>query len=455
MNKNAIENLENKSLVILGFGIEGQSTFRYLRKLFPEKTIAIADRDETIPQRFGDLKKVHWLAGPDYRNQIGHYELIIKSPGIKLPKTANSKVTSQSDLFLKVFRDQVIGVTGTKGKSTTTSLIHHIVRQETSNTVLVGNIGIPPFEEIDNIDENTIIVNEISAHQLENTEVAPSTAVLLNLFEEHLDRFTDKSAYYYNKLKILQNQDKHQNAVLNDESSMNGDLDTQSEIQGKKWLFGFQKSADRAAWLEHDRIILRRDKQLEEYPVDKIQLPGQHNLLNTMAAIIASRINRISQESVIKGIQSFNGLEHRLEQVVTYGGITFYNDSISTIPQTTIEALKTLPDTDTLILGGYDRNINYEILYDFLKKNKVRNLILTGPAGKRIRDEFSEVNPYKKVIFEDNMETIVEKAYKITTPGKICLLSPAASSYDQFKNFEERGNQFKKWIKKKGTAHES
>ena len=455
MNKNAIKSLKNKSLVILGFGTEGQSTFRYLRKLFPEKTIAIADRDETISQRFSDLTNVRWLTGQDYRKQITHYEVIIKSPGIKLTGVSNSKITSQSDLFLKTFGDQVIGVTGTKGKSTTTSLIHHIVRQQTSNTVLVGNIGIPPFEKIDNIDDKTIIVNEISAHQLENTEVAPSTAILLNLFEEHLDRFTDKAAYYYNKLKILQNQHKCQHAVLNDESSMNGDLNTQLEIQGKKWLFGFQKSADRAAWLEHNKIIFRKDKQLEEYAVDKIHLPGRHNLLNIMAAIVACRINQISPEGVIKGLQSFKGLEHRIEKVGTFRHITFYNDSISTIPHATIEALKTLPYTDTLILGGFDRNINYELLYPFLKKSAVSNLIFTGPAGKRISNEFSKVNTDKAVIFENNMESIVKKAYKITAPGKICLLSPAASSYDQFKNFEERGNQFKKWVKKMGTADES
>ncbi|MCF8336712.1 MAG: UDP-N-acetylmuramoyl-L-alanine--D-glutamate ligase [Bacteroidales bacterium] len=451
MNKEIIENLRNKKLVILGFGKEGRSMFHYLRTLFPDKPLCIADSDDQLPGQFRHLKNVEWLTGSSHKRQLDKYDLIIKSPGITLPERLNNRVTSQSDLFLQAFGDQIIGVTGTKGKSTTTSLIYHIIQKETSNTIMVGNIGTPPVEKIEKIDNDTLIVNEISAHQLENAKASPSTAIILNLFEEHLDRFADKSAYYHNKLNILKNQTPDHHAILNDEAMMNGDLDPRQNYPGKKWLFAFERSQKRAAWLEQEKIIFRGPSKKETYPLPSSGLPGQHNVLNSMAAIIACRINGISSESIQKGLDSFQGLEHRLEEVGVFSGIRFYNDSISTIPQTTIEALKTLPDTQTLIVGGYDRQINYSILYDFLKQSRVQNLILTGPAGNRIYREYRGEAP-QNIIREDDMKSIVEAAFGCTGIGKTCLLSPAASSYDRYKNFEERGKIFKKWIKKTGTA---
>lgn len=447
MNKELTEKFKNKKIVILGFGREGQSTYRYLRQLFPEKPLAIADIDNSLPGMFPDLRKAEWITGNSYQKKIDKFDIIIKSPGIKLTAHFDGVVTSQADLFLKTYGDQIIGVTGTKGKSTTASLIYHIIRQQTNSTVLVGNIGIPPFDAIERVDENTLIVNEMSAHQLESTSSSPNTAVFLNLFEEHLDRFADKSAYYQNKLKVLKNQQSHQHAVLNDENQMNGDLDTQRTFPGKKWLFGFEEKPERHAWIFDNMVLFRNPNGVESYPVGKIKLEGRHNLLNVMAAITACRINRIDYKNVLHGLESFNGLEHRLEKVGVFRGVTFYNDSISTVPQATIEALKTIKDTDTLILGGFDRNINYQILYDFLKRSTVSNVIFTGPAGKRMLSEFSKLKPRQSLYFEESMENIVSKAFDITEKGKVCLLSPAASSYDKFKNFEERGASFKKAIK--------
>ncbi len=451
MNKEIIEKLKNKEIVILGFGREGQSTYRYLRQLFPEKPLAIADIDNSLPAMHPALQKVEWITGSNYQKEIEKFDIIIKSPGISLPGNFEGAVTSQADLFLRTFGDQIIGVTGTKGKSTTSSLIYHLIKQQTSNAIFVGNIGTPPFEKIDKINKNTLIVNEISAHQLENTSSSPATAVFLNLYEEHLDRFQDKASYYKSKLNILRNQTARQQAILNDEESMRGDLDTNIPYPGKKWLFGFEEKPERHAWIEGDKLIVRRSKNNEKYSIKDIKLKGRHNLLNVMAAVIACRINHINYDHVARGIHTFPGLEHRLEEIGTYHDITFYNDSISTIPQTTIEALKTLPHTDTLILGGYDREIDYKILYDFLSSRGIRNLIFTGPAGERMRKEFNPKNQRQRIFVESTMRNIVERAFEVTHPGKTCLLSPAASSYDQFKNFEERGTSFKEWIKKTGT----
>lgn len=442
MKKSIRDRLSGKKIVILGYGREGQSTYRYLRRQFPEKAIAIADRDSRLPVVYSNHKKVTWLTGPSYQQQLADYDLIIKSPGIKLPGNLTTPLTSQSELFLAAFGERIIGVTGTKGKSTTTALIHHIISCERKNVVIVGNMGIPPFEEIEAISPETIIAQEISAHQLESSSVAPATAVFLNLYEEHLDRFGTKSNYYQNKLRILENQQKSDHAVMNDEELMKGDLDTYKAYPARKWLFGFEKTSGRKAWLEGDNMILDIEGTREQYPLKAIHLRGRHNLLNVMAAGLACRINDISQEAVAKGITTFPGLEHRLEYVGTVDGIAFFNDSISTIPQTTIEALKTLPETETLILGGFDRKIDYQPLYSYLEQSEVKTLLLTGPAGERIQKEYPNRSG-KKVITFGGMKELVDAAFRYTKPGKICLLSPAASSYDRYKDFTERGKLFK------------
>lgn len=438
-------NWKNKRIVILGFGKEGQSTLKFLRKHFPDKEIFIADRNTYLPGHFKNLSKVRWITGDDYLEDIFSYEIIIKSPGIPLKDKGTSVITSQTDLFLQLYRSQTIGVTGTKGKSTTSSLIAHIIKQETGDTLLIGNIGVPPLEKIDEFNMHTRIVQEISAHQLENINVAPHIAVLLNLYDEHLDHFENSSNYFRAKENIILRQKSHDYAIINAERSLNGSINLELPITAELKKFALDNDGAVDAYLKGETIHLFQDDEKRAFSLKNFKLQGLHNVLNAMAAILATSLSGISSEAIQKGLDTFEGLPHRLQFAGEKQGVGFYNDSISTVPETTIRALETLKNVKTLILGGFDRGLTYDLLYDYLKKSKVETLIFIGPAGKRMQKEYT--GSQKNTLLDD-MEMIIKFVAETTKNGGKCLLSPAASSYDRYQNFEARGQAFEKAIKK-------
>ncbi|MEA3505751.1 MAG: UDP-N-acetylmuramoyl-L-alanine--D-glutamate ligase [Bacteroidota bacterium] len=443
------EKLKNRSIVILGFGREGRSTFCFLKKHLPQQKLIIADKNNNA---FADIiteANIKFYSGENYLEACNSGDLIIKSPGIKLSqKWDNAEITSQTDLFLQYFHQQTIGITGTKGKSTTSSLIFHIIKQQTDNVILVGNIGAPAFDFIDKIDKKTKIVFELSAHQLQFIHKAPHIAIILNLFEEHLDYFDNKGNYFNSKLNIHKFQDNNGHLIINTQPETNGAIKESSFNCKNRWEFSFDKHPGNGAWSDEKNIFFNKQGELTTFSLTNIILKGKHNILNIMAAITAAKIINIPDNRITEGINTFVGLPHRLELAGIYNGITYYNDSISTIPETTIEALKTLKETYTLILGGFDRNIDYKILYTFLKSSSVKEILFTGPAGKRMQKEYRSQQPKNQnSYFFDDFVQLISKAKTITKQNTICLLSPAASSYNAFKNFEERGKTFNTLIK--------
>lgn len=456
---------EDKSLALLGFGREGRSTYQLIRKVFPQKVIAILDKNEEIRNdlTLKDDPFLTFITGKGCMEFIDDFDIAVKSPGIPsntLPKKMKRvHLTSQTDIFLKCYGHQSIGITGTKGKSTTSSLIFHILRNAGLDALLVGNIGIPPFNCIDDIKPGSIIVMELSSHQLEYVSHAPHIAVLLNLFQEHLDHYYTYAEYQSAKFNI----GKYQNA--NDYFIYNRDNETLLELLKKSGkqihrslAFSLEPDTKSELRINHQRIELQDGKTVTElYDTSEGQpLSGHHNLYNIMAAAAACYLVRVSPEFIGSGIRSFNGLEHRIELVGNYAGITWYNDSISTIPEATIEAVKTLQFVDTVILGGFDRGIDYHILYPFLASVNVSNLIFVGGAGIRMMNEFGNYGSGNKNIFTaTDYDQVVTTAAKVTEKGKICLLSPAAASYDMFKNFEERGKVFKKNVRNLSPSHDN
>ncbi len=451
-----LNQIRDKKVIILGFGREGVSSYRFLRKHFPNMEIVAADRSENLKiDEYKNDPHLRFVIGKNYDQNLNDYDLILKTPGVSLSHinyfVQPQRVTSQTELFLYGYNQQVIGVTGTKGKSTTSSLIYHILSNSRGNTFLAGNIGIPFFDIIDQLDDNSIIVAELSAHQLEYTTISPHIALLLNMYQEHLDHFESLSDYQLAKMNITKYQSESDILIYNAEDEHIPHLIKSHNYQRKLYKFSSQHAIDTGCYcLENTVIRVEKGQVMGEYDLYQYDhLPGRHNYNNIMAAILAVKQFGISDEEILKNLSTFKGLEHRIELIGTIHGVKFYNDSISTIPEATIAAIKALRKVDTLIIGGFDRGISYDILINYLHENPIPHVVFTGPAGRRIKSEWETVFTLPEAyIIEDDFTKIVDYCIHNSTEGKICLLSPAASSYDQFKNFEERGKRFKNEVLK-------
>jgi UDP-N-acetylmuramoyl-L-alanine---L-glutamate ligase len=463
--------LEDKSVVLLGFGREGQSTYQVLRKVFPAKILAIADLSEGVRENplLHHDGAIHFITGDGYLEQLHEYDVIIRSPGIPIWKLTSpavefsnehmrggskcliprGRITSQTELFLECYAHQVIGITGTKGKSTTSSLIHHILKGAGKDVLLAGNIGNPVFHFIDLITPQTVIVFELSSHQLEFLKIAPHIAVLLNLYQEHLDAYESYEAYQLAKVNITKYQRPGDYIVFNADDPVVGGL-VGPYLDFRNCVpFSLQNQLVAGGFVKDGYACYADDNGVT--PVWKIHqdrfLRGEHNLKNILAAINVSMLCGIDIELIEDGIATFKGLEHRLEYVGEFHKIHFYNDSIATIPEACMEAVKAIPNVDTLIAGGFDRGIDYAGLADFLGRSAVRNIILVGAAGNRIMEHLLLAgNAGKKIFHINRFDEFKPIAFRETRPGYACLLSPAAASYDEFRNFEERGKRFREMV---------
>ena len=452
--KQLLERIENKKVIILGFGKEGVSTYRFIRRHFPKMKLVVADGNENLKvDEFADDKHVKFIIGKGYDRNLNQYDLIFKSPGISFNMLdyyiENEKITSQTNLFLEYFHEQVIGITGTKGKSTTASLIYHILSHSRENVFLAGNIGTPFFDIVEQLTPESLVVAELSAHQLEFTHHSPDYAVLLNIYQEHLDHFNSFNNYQNAKTNVFKFQHAGNFLVYNGDDEHIPGWVKGNKPESDTCVFGTQVHPGLHARCRNHLIRFMNDGEIvDEYDlIDYKNLPGTHNYFNIMAAIAICRRLKIPHQDIMAALLTFKGLPHRIEYVGEFKGIGFYNDSISTIPESAIAAVKALRGVETLILGGFDRGIDYQVLIDFLKENPIQNIAFTGPAGHRMLEMCREQNALPQNFIEtDDYEAIVRFCYEKTPVGGTALLSPAAASYNQFKNFEERGNTFKQLV---------
>ncbi|MBW6499256.1 MAG: UDP-N-acetylmuramoyl-L-alanine--D-glutamate ligase [Bacteroidales bacterium] len=457
------EFFRNKKVAVLGFAREGQSTYRAIRKVLPDFPLVVCDRQVPGKEVFPDREKDHqikWCFGENYLDGIQGADIIIKSPGIPFrvieSETLRERVVSQTGLFLQLFRRQVVGITGTKGKSTTSSLLFHILKMAGRPVLLAGNIGIPPLDLIDEMTDETVVVFEMSSHQLEHLKVSPHMAILLNIFEEHLDHYASYRDYQLAKMNIARWQQEGEVFIYNPFNEIVAGLVAELDLASDLFLLGNAPGSSNLIFCDKGSLVLSlagRESRIRD--ICRVRkLPGNHNLLNIAAASAAAYMLKVAPLQITRAVASFDGLPHRLEFVGFYRGISFYNDSISTIPESTIEALKTFPGTSTLLLGGFDRGVNYSSLINFLAESKVQNLIFIGKAGQRMYEEGRDLPGIKgkNCLFPENFEQAVEMAMTNTLAAGICLLSPAAASYDTFRNFEHRGNTFKDLVRKFGSS---
>ncbi len=435
---------ENKKILILGFGKEGKDTYLFLRKIFKDKILGIADKKEKIEDKIlkGD-KKINYHLGKTYLKSLKDYDIILKSPGIPIhiPEIERAfkekKITSQTEIFLKFLRKKVIGVTGTKGKSTTSSLIFHVLKNAGFKVNLVGNIGTPVLNFLLKKEKNDYFVSELSAHQLYNLKISPHIAIFLNFYPEHLDYYKSKKEYFKAKANIAKHQEKDDYFIFNDYQKILKDFS--KKIKSKKYPISICKIKKNWIYFKNKKII----------DINKIRLLGDHNLDNLKFVIILTKILNIDDKILKRAIYSFKPLSHRLEFIGNFKGIKFINDSIATIPEATVFAISAIKDVDTLILGGFDRNLNFKKLAKEIKKRKIKNLIFFPDTGKKIYNEILKIKKKSKhkFYFVDNMRDAVKIAFLVTKKRKSCLLSPASASFNLFSDYKERGNLFKKYVK--------
>ena len=432
--------LGNKRIGIMGFGREGKSTYKLLKEIFPNKSFVLFDQnakafDETKEEIIKSKEKI-FISKEEFAEINSLCDIIFLTPGITLKDLKDidlDKISNQCDLFLSLYKNQTIGISGTKGKSTTTSLVYEIIKSQHDNTIIAGNIGIPVFDIIDKVKQDSIIVLELSCHQLQNIKMAPKVSVLLNLYQEHLDHYNSYEEYQLAKLNLLLKGEKTDTFIYCKDSS---ELCSWVEKYGLQRIYKGFSATD---------YIFDSPKHLK----------GEHNKLNILASLYAVEsfmgCKEFNQEKALASALNFKGLPHRLQFVARINEVDYYNDSISTIPQATLAAMKSLGNVSALILGGMDRGIDYNDIKKILDYNTETNklhIAFVGSAGRRMKQILEEENKNFDSIVSDDWNEIIDWVKQKAEKGKSVLLSPAASSYDQFKNFEFRGKKFEELVLK-------
>ena len=439
--------LKNRGkILILGFGKEGKSTYNFLRSMDSNIEIGIADLKEITDEQVLNDSNIIFHIGDNYLDACNNYNVIIKGPGVivkdYLSEEVRSRITCQTDLFVQFCNAKTIGITGTKGKSTTTSLMYHILKSLGKNAILMGNIGIPVFDTIDEIQDDCICVMELGCHQLEYMTHSPNIGVVLNVYEEHLDHYISMQHYVDSKKNIYRFQNETDYALLGNSPFLKDDNIKSSIIREGNF-------DDNCYYKDNGNLVIKINSKLTSIPISKIKtsLKGDHNLSNILVCLTIVSLLSLDLEKSIESIESFKGLPHRMEYVGTYHDVLYYDDSIATSIPSVLFAVEALKTVDTIIVGGMDRGLDYTELVSYLNNSSVSNILLLPATNNRIYSLFQEKNTSKNVICVKNMEEAVSIAKNVTAKGKICLLSPAAASYGFYKNFEERGNHFQSLVK--------
>lgn len=448
--------LDNKKILILGFGKEGESSYLFLRKHFPEKKLEIVDKNMNLltdkPYLLEDIN-VEVVLGEDYFRDIDYFDIVLKTPGISLKdfdiSKFENKITSQLELLLEFVPCYTIGVTGTKGKSTTSSLIYQMIKDQGKDAMLLGNIGEPIFNDIDDMKKDTILVLELSSHALEFVKKSPNIAILLDIYEEHLDHYSSMEKYIEAKFNVAKFQSKNDIFIYNasnkymQEFNFNYKKSDYAIIEENDELSKtLNLKSDNYVLINEDRIYFNKTKLFDSKL--NMQLKGKHNENNVLFVLTVAKILNLDMEKAKNTIENFKNLEHRMEFVAEINDVKYYNDSIATIPEATINAVDALKNVNTLLVGGKDRGVELDSLYEYLKKSNIENIICLPKTGEYVYNSLKDTN--KKCYLVKDMPEAVKLAKEVTKPNTICLLSPAASSYGYFKNFEERGKIYKECV---------
>jgi UDP-N-acetylmuramoylalanine--D-glutamate ligase len=447
-----------KKAAVLGFGISNRPLARILSKWGAQVTVFDKKEDAAFSEILADYKKlgIDFSLGENYLDKLKGFDVILRTPGMRfdIPQiqrevARGAELTSEMEVFFKLCPAFVYAVTGSDGKTTTTSLIYEFLKNEGYKCYLGGNIGTPLLDRIEEIEPEDKVVLELSSFQLQTMKDSPDVAVITNISPNHLDIHKSMEEYIDAKKNIFRHQKESDRLVLNyDNPITRGFI---SEAIANTAIFSLNEECSFGTFIRNNRIIYRENnKETEIIPISEIKLPGMYNVENIMAAITAV-IPEVVPGSILKVAKTFGGVEHRNEFVRKIRDVTFRNNSIGSSPTRTIAALKTFDGNVILIAGGYDKNLSYDELGAFLPGH-VKALVLMGATADKI--EAAYMKHIEKEGFEPvpvfkagNMEDAVKKAYSIAQSGDTVLLSPASASFDMYANFVERGNHFKEIVK--------
>ena len=450
-------NIKGKRVAIIGIGVSNIPLIDYFHDLgarvtvFDEIDKALLDKD--IIKKINDYG-FDLVTGSNALHFLRGFNIIFRSPSC-LPTTLQLKseqkrgaiVTSEIEMLMNTCPCKVIGVTGSDGKTTTTTLIYEILKKAGYNCHLGGNIGVPLFTKVKDFKEDDIVILELSSFQLMDMEVSPEISVITNVSPNHLDKHSSYEEYIEAKKSIFAYQDKSGKVVLNYDNDITREF--AKEAEGKVVFFSSKsKLADGVIY--DDGIIKECEDGVRKHILDtkEILLRGVHNFENICAAIAATS-DLVDTKTQIEAIKEFKGVEHRLEFVRELNGVKWYNDSIGTSPSRTIAGLNSFDEKIVLIAGGYDKNLDYTPLAKPILE-KVSKVVLLGRTATKIADVILKATAGTDIVFPvykcTTLEQAVQRAQNIAKEGEIVLFSPASASFDMFKNFAERGKKFKEIV---------
>lgn len=449
---------KEKFVGVIGAGIEGLSSAGYFKNEGAYVTVLdqkpVDQLDQEIVQKLNQLG-IRTKFSPDCLEKLDDYEILVRTPGIRpdisqLQKAQNlgKTITSNTKVFFEHCSATIIGVTGTKGKGTTATLIAEILKGAGKKVFLGGNIGTPALDLLANLSSEDYVVLELSSFQLFDLEKSPHVAVVLMVVQEHLDWHKDVTEYKEAKFNISRFQNPQDFSIVNVDYPISREF--LNIGQGKKLQISTKEELSNGVFLTNDQIYRRVGAAAERVlSTTEVGLVGKHNLENIIAAVAAVTSLGVEVRPIAEVIKGFKGLEHRLEFVREINGVKYYNDSFSTTPETAIAAIKSFTQPEIIILGGSDKGSDYsELGQTIVNTSNIKAVILIGQMGPKIKEAMEKAGEFKGQIKDGakNMAEIYSQIKEVADSGDVVLLSPACASFGMFKNYKERGRLFKEEV---------
>ena len=444
--------IKGKKVAVVGIGVSNIPLINFLYKLGANVTAFDMKTESELGEVAQDFKKkgIELVLGEGYLNKLTGFEVVFKTPSMRIDSEAlvrakeeGAYITSEMEEFVRYCKGKIYAVTGSDGKTTTTTIISKLLIEEGYKTWVGGNIGTPLFSKIEEIDEKDMVVLELSSFQLMTMNLPIDVAICTNLAPNHLDMHKDMQEYIDSKKNIYLYQEKKDVLVVNIENDITNSF--KKEAKGEVREFSSKQKVQNGAYYENGILYLDEKEVCKK---EDIVIKGMHNVENYLAAFAATK-DDVSIESMKKVAETFSGVEHRCELVRELNGVKYYNDSIASSPTRTLAGLRAFDKKVIIIVGGYDKHIPFEPLayegYPYIKE-----LIIMGATKDKIKAAFDKLKEEKGIKvnmhFVNNMEEAVNKAKELAKEGDVVTLSPACASFDMFKNFAVRGNVFKKIV---------